>query len=74
VLRSSNTNDLLGPWVEVGTFNSAITGNLSNNNPGLGRNSDGMLYIDGQGWAYAFFGTGTHNSSTWQVAQGRFRP
>lgn len=74
VLRSSNTNDLFGPWVQVGLFNSVLTGNVRNNNPGLGKNADGTLYIDAQGWAYVFFGTGTAQASTWQVAQGRFRP
>jgi hypothetical protein len=74
VLRASNQNDLFGPWDLIGVFDSTITRNASNNNPGLGKIANGTLYIDAQGWAYAFFGTGTSNASTWQVAQGRFRP
>lgn len=74
ILRARNTNDLLGPWDLIGTFNSTVTGNVRNNNPGLGKNGNGSLYIDAQGWAYVFFGTGTNQASTWQVAQGRFRP
>jgi hypothetical protein len=74
VLRSRTTNDLLGLWDVIGTFNSLVTGNARNNNPGLGKNAGGSLYVDAQGWAYVFFGTGTNQASTWKVAQGRFRP
>ena len=75
VLRSVNPEDLYGSWELVGTFNRTVTGNTSNNNPGLGRQADTTLYVDAQGWAYTFFGTGSDTDPWgWDLAQGRFRP
>jgi hypothetical protein len=76
VLRAMNVDDLLGSWEVIGIFNSSVTGKPQNHNPGLGKNSDGSLYTDAQGWAYVFFTVGQErpNVTTWAVAQGRFRP
>lgn len=76
VLRAVNPNDLLGAWQVIGVVNLKLTGLPQNHNPGLGKNSDGSLYVDAGGWAYVFFGVGQVRPAvdTWQVAQGRFRP
>lgn len=75
VLRAQNPNSLLGSWDVVGIFNSTVTGQPQNHNPGLGKFPDGELYIDSEGWAYVFFSIGLERPDvdTWQVAQGRFR-
>jgi hypothetical protein len=75
VLRSAHP-DVLGSWEVIGIFNSSVTGWQQNQNPGLGKNGDGNLFIDAQGWAYVFFTVGNPRPehSTWEVAQGRFRP
>ena len=60
----------------MGIFNSTATGSPQNHNPGLAKNSDGSLYTDAQGWAYAFLTVGLERPdvTTWAVGQGRFRP
>lgn len=75
VLRAINADDLLGSWQVIGIFNSGVTGWTQNHNPGLGKNSDGTLYLDSQGWAYVFFTVGNPRPDvgSWEVAQGRFR-
>lgn len=75
VLRSTSANDLTGSWVTVAAINSTITGKTGDNNPGLGRLSNGNLYVDSQGWAYVFFGVGPSTDPwQWDVGQARFRP
>jgi hypothetical protein len=75
VLRSTNPNQLTGSWTTVASLSSSLTGNQINNNPGLGRLSNGNLFVDAQGWAYVFFGTGPADDPwKWDVAQARFRP
>ena len=75
VLRSAHP-DILGPWEVIGLFNSSNTGWQQNHNPGLGKNGNGSLYIDSLGWGYVFFTVGNPrpDTSTWDIAQGRFRP
>jgi hypothetical protein len=76
VLRSRSQGTLLGSWEVIGVFNSTVTGWPQNPNPGLGKNGDGSLYIDAQGWAYAFFSVGNvrPDVASWEIAQARFRP
>jgi hypothetical protein len=76
VLRSLTQNDLLAAWEVIGVFNSSVTGEPQNHNPGLGKHPDGQLLVDGEGWAYVHFSIGLERPDvhTWRVAQGRFRP
>lgn len=73
VLRSRYKQAPLAQWDVLGVIDVTTTGNVRNNNPGLGKDSNSHLFVDSQGWAYVFFGTGTDSPSTWQVAQARFR-
>jgi hypothetical protein len=76
VLKALAPNSLVAGWEILGEFNSSNTGWTQNQNPGLGKSSNGGLYIDASGYAYVFFTVGNPRPdvSSWAVAQGRFRP
>ncbi len=76
ILRAVDVNSLLGSWQVIGTLGPAVTGLAWNHNPGLAKNANSTLYVDGSGWAYVFFGAGAArpNVDTWDIAQARFRP
>lgn len=59
VLRSKKMDDLLGNWTLLKIIDSKCTNNRGNHNPGLGKNTDGSLYLDSDGYMYIFFGTGS---------------
>jgi len=73
VARSVDKDDLLSDWQLLKIIDKSITGNRGNHNPGLGKNQDGSLYIDDQGYMYVFFGTGTgfEGDATVRVGQTR---
>lgn len=73
VLRSRRQNNLLDVWRVLKIIDFTDTGNLGNHNPGLGRNADGSLYVDSNGYMYVFFGTGTGHGGYDAVRVGQAR-
>ena len=76
ILRAIDVNSLVGSWQVLGVINMAVTGFQWNHNPGLAKNADSTLYVDGSGYAYTLFGAGSArpNVNDWEIAQARFIP
>jgi hypothetical protein len=76
LLKSTQPGTLLGAWTLLGFIDRSVTGTIHNAQPGLGKNLDGSLYVDGSGWAYVFFITGqpAPNITVRAVSQARFLP
>jgi hypothetical protein len=76
LLKSSQPGVLTGAWSLLGYIDRTVTGTANNAQPGLGKNLDGSLYVDGSGWAYVFFITGeaAPTITVRAVSQARFRP
>jgi hypothetical protein len=75
VLRST-TQDILGTWEIIATYDRTFTGYPWQHNPTLAKNADTTLYRDTNGWAHVLFEVGTGdfwNHKTWDIASGRFR-
>lgn len=74
MLRSSALNSLTASWQLLGIINKNLTGEELHHNPGLAKNEDGTLYIDGSGRAYVFMGSGPDfpDFLEWKVTQARF--
>lgn len=72
----STTQDILGAWEVIATYDRNFTGYPWQHNPTLAKKADTTLYRDTNGWAHVLFEVGTGdfwNHKSWDIASGRFR-
>ena len=77
--RSDTPDSLTSTWSSVAAlgFDDPITGEELQILPSLARNANSTLYVDSDGWAYAFLTVGDQPPNggvlTWRIAQARIR-
>ena len=75
LMRSTLPGSLLGSWELVDEWNMSFSGEETNFQAGLGRNSNGTLFVDDEGWMFVFMTTGDWfpDFHTWKISQIRRR-
>ena len=69
-LYETTGSSLTSGWNYTGCISSVTTGKVKNHNPGWLRYPNGDIYIEaGTEYKYVYYGSGTANTATWDIAQ-----